>query len=569
MNDGVKCLKDPIYGYIYILSDYMANIVDTSPFQRLRRIIQTSYSPLFASAAHNRFVHSLGVFHLGEIAFGVVEKEIVAILKANEKNNSILSQLKINTRTKDVFLLACLLHDIGHAPFSHTGEQFYFEEGDHGHLSLRKDLIDAVKSKHFENDVPQSKSDSAAPHEIMSVILALKEYSSFIEDIEDKEFFARCITGYKYSKVENGELNCIYSLKNCLITLLNSKIIDIDKLDYLIRDAYITGYDTVKIDYNRLLSSLRIVENTEGFEIVYHKSAISVIESVIFAHDSERKWIQNHPIILYENYLLGTLIKRMTNNLDDKENMRRLFSINSLSKEGQALNNNIFIRLLCDDDIIYIMKNIYYDEICAEYFERKDRMHPIWKSEAEYSTYIDKAVEIQGDKVFKELQNKMGKLLSYMEGQKLWKINDELIEKIKNEIETSNLGNLDEKSKKTQIKEKNSFLNIIEVFKKFAIKYKLDFDFVVIKNTQFSSGFAKPDYNKIKILFSKHSNETDCFSRTVSSFTAKENKKEDFYYVYYKRGDEYKENQTNIDGGFIINNILETLHTELIQSNSN
>lgn len=54
----------------------MNGIIDTACFQRLRRIIQTSYSPLYSSAVHNRFVHSMGVFHLGEIAYTQVITEI-------------------------------------------------------------------------------------------------------------------------------------------------------------------------------------------------------------------------------------------------------------------------------------------------------------------------------------------------------------------------------------------------------------------------------------------------------------------------------------------------------------
>ena len=63
-----KKLKDPLYGYIIIPNEIVKNVIDTAPFQRLRRITQTSYSPLYASAVHNRFVHSLGVYHLGRIA---------------------------------------------------------------------------------------------------------------------------------------------------------------------------------------------------------------------------------------------------------------------------------------------------------------------------------------------------------------------------------------------------------------------------------------------------------------------------------------------------------------------
>ena len=74
---GEKQFKDPIYGYISIPSEYVANIIDTDIFQRLRRILQTSYSPLYPSAVHNRFVHSLGVFHLSKI----VSKRLQEVFK--------------------------------------------------------------------------------------------------------------------------------------------------------------------------------------------------------------------------------------------------------------------------------------------------------------------------------------------------------------------------------------------------------------------------------------------------------------------------------------------------------
>ena len=71
-----KRIKDPIYGYIQIPVTYMTDIVDTSAFQRLRRILQTSYSPLYSSAVHNRFVHSMGVYYLGELASEQLLREI-------------------------------------------------------------------------------------------------------------------------------------------------------------------------------------------------------------------------------------------------------------------------------------------------------------------------------------------------------------------------------------------------------------------------------------------------------------------------------------------------------------
>lgn len=76
MNNSKK-FKDPIYGYIDIPDSLIFGIIDSPSFQRLRRIVQTSYAPLYSSAVHNRFVHSLGVYHLGRIAGETLSEEII------------------------------------------------------------------------------------------------------------------------------------------------------------------------------------------------------------------------------------------------------------------------------------------------------------------------------------------------------------------------------------------------------------------------------------------------------------------------------------------------------------
>lgn len=283
-----KRLKDPIYGYIQIPMNYMTGIVDSATFQRLRRIIQTSYSPLYSSAVHNRFVHSLGVYHLGAIAAQSLCGEI-KLLKDNfaeyGQRENFESELEDLRQT---FLLACLLHDVGHAPFSHTGENLYLEgAGNSDYSKLHKELVEAVGLDSFERDLP-ADSNKAAPHEIMSAIVGINTFSEYISSPEERDFFARCITGYKYS-----EPTVEASLKNCFISLLNSKVIDVDKLDYLIRDAYITGFNTVSLDYIRLLQAITIQGDGIKWQIAYYKDAISVIENVVYAHDAERKWIQN------------------------------------------------------------------------------------------------------------------------------------------------------------------------------------------------------------------------------------------------------------------------------------
>lgn len=155
-----KRLKDPIYGYIQIPMKYMSGIVDSATFQRLRRIIQTSYSPLYSSAVHNRFVHSLGVYHLGTIAANSLCREITELrdyLGAFGKSESFENDLDTY---RDTFLLACLLHDVGHAPFSHTGEKLYLGGTRNSDYSqIHKDLVDAVGLETFERDIPDDSND--------------------------------------------------------------------------------------------------------------------------------------------------------------------------------------------------------------------------------------------------------------------------------------------------------------------------------------------------------------------------------------------------------------------------
>lgn len=81
-----KQFKDPIYDYIEIDSNIVSKIIDTPAFQRLKDIRQTSYTPLFPAAYHNRYVHSLGVYHLGRMAFQAIESQLVEYSEDTDLN---------------------------------------------------------------------------------------------------------------------------------------------------------------------------------------------------------------------------------------------------------------------------------------------------------------------------------------------------------------------------------------------------------------------------------------------------------------------------------------------------
>lgn len=135
-----KVIKDPIYGYINIDSDILHEIVDTATFQRLRNIRQTSYDPLYPAAVHNRFSHSLGVYYLGSLAAKSVNRSFCNFLKQDSEYWNVLeAPVK---RYQELFKLACLLHDVGHSPFSHTGEKFY--KNSRSNITIQVDQSDFV-----------------------------------------------------------------------------------------------------------------------------------------------------------------------------------------------------------------------------------------------------------------------------------------------------------------------------------------------------------------------------------------------------------------------------------------
>jgi hypothetical protein len=100
-------LRDPLYKNIQLRDPVIIELINTKEFQRLRHISQLSGAKIiFPSATHTRFSHSLGTYHLINRVF----------------QEAKIDQ-KISLKDKQLILIAGLLHDIGHGPFSHSFEK--------------------------------------------------------------------------------------------------------------------------------------------------------------------------------------------------------------------------------------------------------------------------------------------------------------------------------------------------------------------------------------------------------------------------------------------------------------
>jgi hypothetical protein len=309
----VKVIKDSVHGYIEVEEIFIVNFIDTPLFQRLRRVEQTSMRVLYPSARHDRFIHSIGTFYLGSKAF--------KYFKNSFANGNEDTYTEFWDKWEKSFVSACLLHDIGHAPFSHTCENFFADQKisiDNGKRQIPfivKQLLDEMevilRKEDFEEflaDYSESLEFSPSPHEIVSCIVILKKYKQPLENIGgDIELIIRAIIGCTYCnpKEEKG-------LKNCIIRMLNSPVIDVDKLDYITRDTNLTGFENITIDTDRLLRSFTAVkEKTNDFYPAYNKNALSVIENIIAANNAQQSWIVNHHVVVYHSYLLQTAIRKI------------------------------------------------------------------------------------------------------------------------------------------------------------------------------------------------------------------------------------------------------------------
>lgn len=596
-----KQFKDPIYGYIDINSDIVANIIDTPAFQRLKDIRQTSYTPLYPAAYHNRFVHSLGVYHLGKIAFGAIKEQLV---EKSEKTD-LHSQVE---RIGQIFELACLLHDVGHAPFSHTGETFFIDK----EQTLYKLLVGSVNDDLFTKEFEELGAKKPAPHECMSCVVGIKTFPEYFTSSEERSLFARCIIGMpmKFSeKIPNYDMSLPEEernklnkqiqeakirktrteLLNCVISLLNSSIIDVDRLDYIIRDAATIGFKNAQVDYMRLLNGMRIVTYNKSLCIGYHKSAISVIESAVYAHDSEKKWVQGHPSILYEMEALKNAMSTLTTTFSSDADLNPLFCYDALTETGKTLTlvhplfstkatmlvnqgklwtteaqtlatqNELFtdtaiidvqnlslvehypVSLLADEDFLYLMKQFCKEGLGYEYFARNRRRSAVWKSEAEFRALFQERIG-DGTKAIQTLETDFESLVDYCQNrtgcpivtEKLFSVLDQEESDANKAKDNHEIDDEVCEDLLAGVETRRFWCNILrDIHSELDEKIGIEFEFLIIFQKKFSSSF-KSSIGKIPILFPNIKNSVVPLENVIDVLNINSERRSNFFHIYYK-----------------------------------
>jgi len=262
MSTNSKIIRDPIHGDIKIRGLFL-DLMESPELQRLYNIKQLGFADLvFPGAHHTRLEHSLGTYFMA--------------VKAAEI-------LNLNKKEKNILACAALLHDIGHGPFSHTLESILRETLKEDHVDLTEKLI---FGKHVIFNSEEKK-----------FIKSKSVYDILNKHNIDKKEITDIIRG------KNKE-------KQYLSQLLNS-CIDVDQLDYLIRDAYYTGVAYGIIDTERFLQTL--VKNNE--KLAVSKKGVGVVENILMARSLMYSSVYFHKTVRIAELMLSKAIEL----INDKE----------------------------------------------------------------------------------------------------------------------------------------------------------------------------------------------------------------------------------------------------------
>lgn len=235
-----RVIRDPVYGYITVPKS-LVGLVDHPISQRLRRISQNSRATsVYPSMTGTRFEHALGTMHLAQLAWTAIwensDKDAQDFLiNGVDQDGITVEESEFQQTMSDAIACLAFLHDVGHPPFSHALEPFYRDN-----VAFIMPGFGAARKVYGGSQF----------HEVVGHQLVEELVTSPSVKISDplRTIILRMNQSKKH---EDG------SWTAALYGLLDSEI-DVDRLDYLMRDAHRAGTEFGSIDYARLVDSMRL-----------------------------------------------------------------------------------------------------------------------------------------------------------------------------------------------------------------------------------------------------------------------------------------------------------------------
>lgn len=242
-----KAFMDPVHGFIIVRRRWLLDLIDTPEFQRLRRIRQLGSSfGTYHGAEHTRFGHSLGALH-------IMERILQRLQEANGR---------LDEETVAVALAAALLHDVGHAPFSHALE--YLLTPDTGHEQwTRRVLLEDTGITRVLRTV-----DGSLPEKVADVLAGRSQPA--------------------------------------WVSRLVSSQLDVDRMDYLLRDALFTGAEYGRFQLERIIHTLVL----HGDQPAVQAKGINAIEEYVLARHFMYWRVYLHKTVRGAEMLLRAALRR-------------------------------------------------------------------------------------------------------------------------------------------------------------------------------------------------------------------------------------------------------------------
>lgn len=301
-----KQIYDPVHKFI-IFTPLMVEIIDTYEFQRLRDLKQLGATCfVFPSATHTRFEHSLGVCHLVDV--------ILSELRKNQP------ELEINDRLVELVRIGGLIHDLGHGPFSHLYDNYVKKQDEPEHeqrgINIFKNMVDKYKLNINNNEL------------------------DFICNIIDPPELLK---------------------NNWLYQIVNNKInhIDVDKIDYIMRDSYHIGLQYN--DFSRLLTMIKVSDYCNSKVLAYNEKLQQDIYLLFSSRYRLHKQIYNHHAVKAFEYLLIPILKKIKDSKIDFIDFTDSVVLSRVNSEHIDELEKIYTRklpILIDEKIIIGDNNI-------------------------------------------------------------------------------------------------------------------------------------------------------------------------------------------------------------------
>lgn len=355
-----KLIGCNIYGSVRI-TPLALKIIDTPEFQRMRNIKQLGLCHyVYPAATHTRFEHSIGVYHLAGKMLDKIKLQYPNMeftIPELDKN----SKIKLNNLIIECIKIAALCHDIGHGPFSHV----------------------------FDNELLKKSPSNNRTHEVRSCliteILCRRELSEELSD-NHIEFIKAIIDPNK-----NVHKTAIYQI---VANKLNG--IDVDKLDYLVRDAQTLGLEM--FNASRLIEEF-IIDSNEN--IAYPKHCSTDIYEMFHNRYMMHKKVYSHKTVRLIDQMMYDIFIKVDNIFGISE------SIEDMSKFCKLTDNSIYnmiqfvisppefmdvSQVIFDQskfDKIVEANNLYSNIICRKLYHQIDRKNVEEFSAENFRNFIE------------------------------------------------------------------------------------------------------------------------------------------------------------------------------------